>query len=569
MNRLKDFSLTFLFLSSIGIGGGILFLFYIIVPFEQFLSSQGYGQYTIDSIIKYFVYGWIIIGLYSSYKFHVIMFVKNRKIKLASMITVFTMSSAIFLSIIFLNTNNELVANKQSERNTEGQFTFGPYPNLEDLERLKADGYDGIITLLSPLIPMENSLLQKETVNGQVVGLEIHSFPMLPWIGNNKDSLDAIKYLIKGSMESGKKYYVHCYLGRHRVEVAKQVILKNAEQKSSKPLTVFPSVFERGNLYFHNDNKIILGPLPSDEEWLTRIQISDVKEVVVIHDDLQSGWVQKVRSKIIEMGLKFTFFGTSKEPTEIQLKRIQKYVHSLDHTVFIHGYHSEGKVMALNAFLRTGHPPIFNSIVSKVLDKSNYHFIGSRFLYGQTLNENQLKKLRENNIKNFIHIQNKNSDIAPNHYDSVLTLSHQPTIEELYHLSREFTRKPSFYISCDDTEICQKLAEMTTHMVEGIEQLKYRHFILGELPNKNWNELMLSNGITKILYLHAPSLNSEEELNLLKVFSKSFNINLKIINLFENYKEQLLNELNNDHQTTYVIVHPYLQVEIKNLLHMK
>ena len=46
---------------------------------------------------------------------------------------------------------------------TVARFTFGPYPEREQLEQLKADGFTAVVSLLHPaVIPFEPTLLSRE-----------------------------------------------------------------------------------------------------------------------------------------------------------------------------------------------------------------------------------------------------------------------------------------------------------------------------------------------------------------------------------------------------------------------
>lgn len=93
-----------------------------------------------------------------------------------------------------------LTRGEHDDREVTGErLAFGGYPDAEKLQELKSQGYDGVITLLNPSIPFEKVLLEREMENGKQVGIPIHSFPMLPWISENGDSLQGIERLVNNN----------------------------------------------------------------------------------------------------------------------------------------------------------------------------------------------------------------------------------------------------------------------------------------------------------------------------------------------------------------------------------
>ncbi len=104
---------------------------------------------------------------------------------------------------------------------------IGPYPHEKDIEKLvKVEKVKIIISLLNPSIPFEGSLVKKEREIAQKYGLKFYNFPM-SYIGldtkENNIQVMKIKEVIR--KHPGEKVYIHCYLGRHRVEfVARKLI---------------------------------------------------------------------------------------------------------------------------------------------------------------------------------------------------------------------------------------------------------------------------------------------------------------------------------------------------------
>lgn len=102
----------------------------------------------------------------------------------------------------------------------------GPYPDFEEMKRLK-EKYDIriIISLLNINLPQEMALWEREKRHAEMLNIEIYNFPMEYLPVDSKSNINNVKKIIK-FMESRKKttVYIHCYLGRHRVDfVAKYI----------------------------------------------------------------------------------------------------------------------------------------------------------------------------------------------------------------------------------------------------------------------------------------------------------------------------------------------------------
>ncbi|MBA3675416.1 MAG: hypothetical protein H0W75_10775, partial [Chitinophagaceae bacterium] len=101
-------------------------------------------------------------------------------------------------------------------------FTIGAYPELDKLKQLKKQGYTAVISLLHPgVVPFEPRLIAQEQKDVKKAGIELIQIPMLPWIVNNLKSIDSLKKIVATARG---KYYIHCYLGKDRVNVARRII---------------------------------------------------------------------------------------------------------------------------------------------------------------------------------------------------------------------------------------------------------------------------------------------------------------------------------------------------------
>ena len=101
------------------------------------------------------------------------------------------------------------------------KFVFGSYPDESRLKELKKQGVTSIVSLQSPAVLVEISGISEERSAAAREGLKFIEAPMLPWVSDNTESLEKIKQL---ALHGTGTYYVHCGLGRDRVNIAKRVI---------------------------------------------------------------------------------------------------------------------------------------------------------------------------------------------------------------------------------------------------------------------------------------------------------------------------------------------------------
>lgn len=193
--------------------------------------------------------------------------------------------AAIIAVSLFLNPR---LINNDEETAIDAGFTIGPYPTKEKLKKLKSEGYTNIISLLHPaVVPFEPKLLSEEKENTEDAGIRLINIPLLPWISDNELAIDSLRRLIH---QLKGRTYVHCYLGKDRVNVAKQIILQESkkqiaderEQHNARSLDSIPS-FERGNIYKLSQN-LYLTPMPTKEEYFGYIIAAGYKQVISLND---------------------------------------------------------------------------------------------------------------------------------------------------------------------------------------------------------------------------------------------------------------------------------------------
>jgi hypothetical protein len=104
---------------------------------------------------------------------------------------------------------------------------IGPYPHFDELKRLqKETGIDVVISLLSQDLPQERALFNRESNIADRLGIKLYNYPMSYFDlrgKHNKQTAAEVTAVIKGLKD--KKIYIHCYLGRHRVNLVKNYLL--------------------------------------------------------------------------------------------------------------------------------------------------------------------------------------------------------------------------------------------------------------------------------------------------------------------------------------------------------
>src|SRR5207253_2600800 len=132
--------------------------------------------------------------------------------------------------------------------------------------------------------------------------------------------------IIEDVVKNGKgKYYIHCYLGKDRVNVAKNLILhlsgsiSNQKTESSRTFEGMRS-FERGNIY-KIDSACYIPPYPTDEEFLAFFLAGHIKTVVNLMDSNiteNKSWIQKERNALRPYGVTFKNIAVNVTSTPVE-----------------------------------------------------------------------------------------------------------------------------------------------------------------------------------------------------------------------------------------------------------
>ncbi|MDV6378303.1 hypothetical protein ORD22_08590 [Sporosarcina sp. GW1-11] len=550
--------LWFVFLSTFGVGGGILFLLFAVVPIEQGFTDRGWSQFKIDNIMKYFVLGWIVFGFILSF-FYYFFIVKKNHWRLTLTIVACSMALCVVGLYYFLNTGSGLVQSSQGEVVAGERFTFGPYPEKEDLIQLKAQGYDGVITLLSPALPIEKPLLDKEIRSSEDAGLVLHSLPMLPWVGDNSESIERIRELIK---EDDKRYYVHCYLGRHRVDVVKQVVNEETGNDLYKLRFLQPTTLERGSLFYFPEQSIVMGPFPTEEEWFTRVKRSEVVEVVsMLKDDQDSKWPMEEKKVVAELQMKYTSMPVAEQPTIKEIHRVAEYIQSLDHKVYVHDFGNSPALSMLETYVDWG-----NTIVGAqppVLQCGTSEWIGRKMLVGCQPNKVERDRLRSMGITEFVQMDELD---LKEKYRQVKEAKEQKRLTYLVTTKQNKQVKRLAMGLLYGSETRGKEFEDIIFAM-GEAKRHERNLLVGPmLEPSEYLSFANTYGVAQIIYLRSISTSTDEEVQEIEALAAEHHISLTVLPMISEYEEILIPLLDKESGLNYIMVENSLVPEVNAYL---
>jgi len=251
---------------------------------SDFAEKQNWTDSNENLIQKIVVILFFILVLFLTIKLNRFLIVNKNKSRNNSIL--FFLGIGLFISVYIFSFKPEILICANSinhvNKSARAEFHFGAYPDEEKMEELKEDGYTGVISLLhSMVIPAEPILMEKEVINAKKIGIKLISVPMLPWIVENDASILKIKNIAR---HFKGKYYVHCYLGKDRANVFRNIIEKenkNLIAKSNLTIKKLDDIksFERGNIVKLEQN-VFLTPYPTDEEFFGFILNGNAKTVI-------------------------------------------------------------------------------------------------------------------------------------------------------------------------------------------------------------------------------------------------------------------------------------------------
>ena len=275
----------------------------------------------------------------------------SRKVK-ATAYGVLSLFLIVSVGIFVFNPKLLIASQKEEEvvvgnsKTAEGaKFFLGSYPDYNQLKVLKSEGYTAVISLLHSLVvPAEPKLLAEERDNAKIVGIQLIEIPMLPWVSGNDESVKKIRELAKSAKG---KYYVHCYLGKDRVNAFRSILMdENANFQASKELVARSlserASFEKGPV-INLGNEIYLTPYPTDEEMLTYLFNGEVKTIISTLDPAvksDRALVEREKSFASQYGVTFINIPV-KSGSSNDLEALKDSVAKVAKPLVIHGFKSD------------------------------------------------------------------------------------------------------------------------------------------------------------------------------------------------------------------------------------
>lgn len=283
------------------------------------------------------------------------------------------------LAALYLWLNPEFFGMQSvNEIRSGSRFVFGSYPTEEKLITLKRQGYT-VVSLLHPaVVPFEPVLEREEEELAREVGINLIHLPMLPWVSENRESLDSLRAL---AASSKGRYYVHCYLGKDRVNVARRAIesvgaINISEEPASKARDIakMPAL-ERGKITILADS-VYLTPYPTDEEFIGFIVAGDIKTVVSVMDPSNpddTDWIKKERELLQTHKMHFELKPLRLYPYDPeQVLDIVNEIKLLERPVVIHGFlNPSAQTQALIQAWTRNLPPLPPLIFDAELTRGN------------------------------------------------------------------------------------------------------------------------------------------------------------------------------------------------------
>jgi protein tyrosine phosphatase (PTP) superfamily phosphohydrolase (DUF442 family) len=316
----------------IGFSGGAGVLLLVAAPLESFLAARGASRGQVDIALSVLALAWVAASFLVALCLEFMPRFRHRKA------AIHVAGAVVFVAVFiaFVQAGSGVFSRFRGQTETwSDRFTFGPYPDAEDCRRLRGEGYSAIVSLLNPIIPFEAVLLERERSASGEAGLEFVEIPMLPWITDNRQALDKLAALVRSRKG---RYYVHCYLGRHRADLARYTILEIEGQPRRVPAPIaLPARFERGVVTRLSDT-LIIGPLPTDEEWIEFVMRSGTRHVVCLldpADTAERAMIEQERETARNLGIDFHLAEADDEGAADSTLAM---IRALDGAIYVHAY---------------------------------------------------------------------------------------------------------------------------------------------------------------------------------------------------------------------------------------
>ncbi len=317
MTRLGTFAYVWLML---GFASGTLLLIGPVRWITAYLRNGGFAQSTEDIVMMGVIAAFVLLSaLLAWLAVRWMAGLRSRTARLSIPATL-TLAAA---ACLYAWSNPAILASAaggvsgQVTFDDGAEFVFGPYPDRDRLATLKHEGFTAVVSLQHPaVLPFEPPGIAAEIKATDEIGLTFIHAPMLPWISANDASLERIRQLAR---DGDGRFYVHCGLGRDRVNVVKRMLEREgatvATGEGYKAAGTFESRMAAGNdpmergVLQRLDDDVWLVPYPNKHEMFGNMLSGQVAHVLVLLDASrppQDVWIAEARQRFGEFSVPFT-----------------------------------------------------------------------------------------------------------------------------------------------------------------------------------------------------------------------------------------------------------------------
>lgn len=167
---------------------------------------------------------------------------------------------------------------------------------------------------------------------------------MMPWVSRNNESISKIQKLAR---EGHGKYFVHCYLGRDRVNVFRKIVRDIGVKSKSLQKDLVRHIedlrtFERGP-YTKLDKNIYLTPFPTDDEFFGYIVNGQISSVVSILDPKSPDdkvWILREKKILSPYGVNYISLPILDEKDAKAIRVLIDSLPKIKQPIIIHKYSS-------------------------------------------------------------------------------------------------------------------------------------------------------------------------------------------------------------------------------------
>ena len=277
-----------------------------------------------------------------------------------------------------------------------------------------------MVSLLHPaIVPFEPKLLADERRGAKLAGLEFIHIPMLPWVGQNQDSVERIKTL---ALNGGGRYYVHCYLGKDRNRLAQRIVESVAPSIHTEALQPGRKIqtrdkFDLGEV-IRLDDKVYLTPYPTDEEFAAYILSGNFNRVVSLLDPETPGdssLIKKEEEILETYGLPLETLPVSKEPYDpYQVMAAAYRVSALPRPVVVHAFRSDSfRAQAFVQAFTTKLPPLPPRLFDAPMERGKVWVIAPNLALGPRPTAAEFRSyLYQRGVRRFVYLGDPESSEA-------------------------------------------------------------------------------------------------------------------------------------------------------------